>query len=128
MVRATAANPLYPDLPFDFSRWEFGSFVESALQSYECLYETSTDQTIIPWYDREEGLEILYTTETWRAKQKISGTPVAWRTFVTPEDRAAGLDRGRVVCFAFHPYYFEPVATQGAMTLAINWLATGNEY
>lgn len=128
IVRATAANPLYPDLQFDFGRWDFGGHYPSALQSYECLYESSRDQSVIPWYEREEGLEVLYTTTTWRDRQDISGRPVAWRTFVTPEDRALGLDRGRIVCFAFHPYYFEPNSVKSAMTLAINWLATGYEY
>lgn len=128
MIRAHAVNPLYPDMPFDFSRWDFGNYTESAIQSYEVLYPHQGEAGLVPWYEREDGLEVLYTTETWRARQNISDRPVAWRTFTTDEDRAIGIERGRLVCFAFHPYYFEESSVQGAMTLALNWLVTGVEY
>ena len=128
MIRAHAVNPLYPDMPFDFSRWEFGNYGESAIQSYEVLYPHAGEAGLIPWYEREDGLEVLYTTDTWRPGQSISGRPVAWRTFTTDDDLASGIERGRIVCLAFHPYYFEESSVQGAMTLALNWLVTGEEY
>ena len=95
---------------------------------YDCLWTATRDPDETPWYEREEGMEILYRAETYRANQRFSGLPIAWRTFATREDSLQGIAPGRIVVFAFHPYHMNEAGVEQAMTLALQWLATGSEF
>jgi hypothetical protein len=130
MVAARAENSLYQDLTLNWAAYTAGGCSGSrrGIREYECLWPGTSDPDEIPWFEREEGMEILYRGETYRRGQRLDGLPVAWRTFATREDSLQGITPGRVVCFAFHPYYFYEDGVQQAMTLALQWLVTGSEF
>jgi hypothetical protein len=125
LVAARAENGLYQDLTLNWTAWGCTS---RGLIEYECLWTATRDPDEIPWYEREEGMEILYRAETYRVNQRFSGLPIAWRTFATREDSLQGIAPGRMVVFAFHPYYMNEAGVEQAMTLALQWLATGSEF
>jgi hypothetical protein len=83
---------------------------------------------VIPWYEREEGLETVYRGRTLSPLSLLNDRPVVWRTFTSQEDIQAGINRGRIVCFGFHPFFFEEDKVQSAMTLAVHWLVTGSDF
>ncbi len=118
---AVAANPRYPDLYLDSARWP----CEEGVMNYEALVSEVNDPDVAPWYEFQEGLEVVYRAQTLEAGSRLDGHPVAWRTSPVAGENA---DRGRVVCFSFHPYYFEEEAVEIAMTQAIHWLVTGADY
>ena len=51
----------------------------------------------------------------------------SWRTAASREDSLQGFDRGRVVTFAFHPYFFERSSLKTTMTYALRWVVAGSE-
>ncbi len=123
LVRAVAADPAYPDIPLDYARWG-GPSRGRGSHYYECLVPDPDEERLTPWYRREEGLDVTYTARCWTAiNHNLNGKPIAWRTYATGEDRRQGLQRGKIVCFAFHPYYFDVTATRGAMTRSLLWLS-----
>jgi hypothetical protein len=128
LIAADAYDPDYPDLALDTGtgKWSCGSTYRGIL-NYECLVPLVESDEIDPWYLRDPGLEILYTGVSLSEDSKLNGRPVAWRTMASAEDFEAGLDRGRIVCFGFHPYYFEDAGVERAMTRALNWLITGSD-
>jgi hypothetical protein len=131
LVRAVAADPVYPDIPLDYSRW--GSDPRDPTNKrgdhyFECLVPTPSETGIAPWYEREQGLEPIYTARCYtNINHNLNDKPIAWRTFVTEEDLRVGLRRGKIVCFAFHPYYFQATETETAVSLSLMWLAGGSQ-
>ncbi|MBP6875311.1 MAG: hypothetical protein KBD56_04515 [Candidatus Eisenbacteria bacterium] len=129
MVAAQAENPIYPDLPLDWERWDCSQTVfEGGMLQFEALWPDVNDLSETPWYGREEGLETMYRARTYKPGWRLDGLPVAWRTSATAEDRALGISPGRIVIFAFHPYYFEREPVRSAMTLALQWVMTGSDF
>ncbi len=127
LVRAVAVDPAYPDIPLDYSRWG-GNWQDPSNRRgshyYECLYPSDSDEGVEPWYTREEGLEPIYSARCYTdINHDLNDRPIAWRTFATDEDLQVGLDRGKIVCFAFHPYFFDVTATETAVSLSLMWLA-----
>jgi len=129
LVGASAEHGDYPDLDLDWNRWNCDdpTFYGGVMQ-YEVLWDDIDDPDVVPWYEKEDGLEILYRSKTLEPGASLDARPIAWRTFATAEDRALGISPGRIVVFAFHPYYFERTAVKGAMTLALEWVVTGRDY
>jgi len=125
MVAARAERQIYPDLPLD---WEAWGCRDRGMWRFEALWPDNSDPEELPWYEIQEGLEVLYRTRTFEKGAKFDNLPVAWRTFGTAEDRALGINPGRIVCFAFHPYFCERSAVKACMTLALQWLVTGSEF
>lgn len=125
MVAARAANGLYQDLTLNWDAWGCRT---KGITQYECLLPGTTDPDEVPWYESDDGLEVLYRVETFRANQRFSGLPVAWRTSATHEDSLQGIAPGRMVIFAFHPYFMNEAGVTQAMTLALQWLVTGSEF
>jgi hypothetical protein len=128
MAAARAENGLYQDLTLNWAAFNCSGGTTRGIREYECLWPNTSDPDEIPWFEREEGMQILYRGETYRRGQKLDGLPVAWRTFATREDSLQGITPGRTVVFAFHPYYFYEAGVQQAMTLALQWLVTGSEF
>jgi len=130
LVRAVAVDPSYPDITLDYSRW--GSDPRDPNNKrgdyyFECLVPTPTETGIAPWYEREEGLEPIYAARCYTTiNHSLNDKPIAWRTFVTEEDLRVGLQRGKIICFAFHPYYFNVTSTETAVSLSLMWLAGGS--
>ena len=123
LVAAIAENPIYPDLYLDPVRWP----CTYGIMNYEALVSNTTDPDVIPWYELQDGLDVIY-----RAKTKITtyqsdlhDKPVAWRTYPLEGEQT---DRGRIVSFAFHPYFFDETAVEIAMTNALHWLVSGSDY
>jgi hypothetical protein len=125
MVRAQAENPLYPDLHL---RWADWGCTNQGVWHYEALWPGTVDPDETPWFEREEGLEILYRVRTYHSSARLDSLPVAWRTFATREDSLAGVFPGRAVVFAFHPWYFEEPGMTSALSLALRWVVTGSEF
>lgn len=125
MVAARAENGLYQDLTLNWGAW---GCTDKGITQYECLWPGTTDPDEIPWYESDDGLEVLYRAETYRPNQRFSGLPVAWRTSATHEDSLQGIAPGRMVIFAFHPYFMNETGVTQAMTLALQWLVTGSEF
>lgn len=125
LVSAKAENPLYPDLQL---RWNAWGCTNMGVWHYEALWPGTTDPDETPWFEQEEGLEILYRGRTYRSDAVLDSLPVAWRTFATREDSLAGVFPGRAVVFAFHPWFFEEPSMTSAVTLALRWLVTGSEF
>ena len=125
MVAARAERQVYPDLPLDWAAW---GCTDRGVWRFEALWPDNTDPDEVPWYGVEEGIEVLYRTRTLQQGSKYDNLPVVWRTFGTAEDAVAGITPGRIVCYAFHPYYFQRSAVKGSMTLALQWLVTGSEF
>jgi len=122
LVRAVAADPRYPDIPLDYARWG-GTVGGRGSHYYECLVPSPSEPGLAPWYDRDQALETIYTARCWTdVGHYLNGQPIAWRTFASHEDRVLGLDRGKMVNFSFHPYYFDAVATEMAFAQALMWL------
>jgi hypothetical protein len=131
MVAARAENGLYQDLTLNWAAYTADGCSGGSLRGvreYECLWPGTADPDETPWFETEDGLQILYRGETYRRGQRLDGLPVAWRTFATREDSLQGITPGRTVVFAFHPYYFNESGVQQAMTLALEWLVTGSEF
>lgn len=129
LIGARAESPIYPDLDLDWERWNCTEtlFPGGVLQ-YEALWPDVNDPLLLPWYEKEEGMELLYRAKTYEAGSRLDDLPIAWRTSATAEDRAAGITPGRVVVFAFHPYFFERESVKSAMTLALQWAVTGSDF
>ncbi len=131
LVRAVSADPAFPDICLDYSRW--GGLPQDPDNKrgeyfYECLVPNPTEAGLSPWYEREEGLEPIYTARCRSdAGHDLNDRPIAWRTTVTEEDLRFGIRRGKIVCFAFHPYFFDETATQTAAAQSLLWLAGGGE-
>ena len=125
MVAARAENGLYQDLTLDWTRW---GCTTKGITQYECLWPGTTDPDEVPWYESEDGLEVLYRVETFLANQRFSRLPVAWRTSATREDSLQGVAPGRMVIFGFHPYFMNEAGVKQAMTLALQWMVTGSEF
>jgi hypothetical protein len=129
LIGAVAENRLYPDLNLDQERWSCPTIYDGGILQYEALWPDVLDPEQTPWFEKEDGLEILYRSRTyWGDQTDLEGLPVAWRTFATAEDRALGITPGRVVVFAFHPYFFEEEAVKAAMTLVLQWAVTGSDF
>ncbi len=123
LVRAVAADATFPDIPLDYARWG-GPVGARGTHYFECLVPTPTEQGIEPWYEREAGLEPIYVARCWSdVGHNLNDKPVAWRTYATEEDLRLGLERGKIACFAFHPYYFDVAATEAAFSRALMWLS-----
>ncbi len=118
---AVAENPRYPDLFLDPQRWP----CPDGVMNYEALVPGLADPDVVPWYETQAGLEVIYRARTRDPHTALSGRPVAWRTHPRAGESA---QRGRVVCFAFHPFFFEEASVEIAMTQAIHWLVTGSDY
>ncbi len=120
---AIADNPVYPDLFIDTERWECAR----GIMNYEALVSDVADPDVIPWYELQEGMDIIYRAGTRAPDQysNMENRPIAWRTY--PEARE-DTDRGRIVCFSFHPYFFEEESVEIAMTNALHWLVYGSDY
>lgn len=120
---AIAENPVYPDLFIDTVRWPCAR----GIMNYEALVSEVADPDVTPWYELQEGMDIIYRART-RVPDEFSdleGKPIAWRTYpLAGEDT----DRGRIVCFSFHPYFFEEAAVGNAMTNALHWLVNGSDF
>jgi hypothetical protein len=127
LIGVEAVNPLYPDLTLDPSRWVCGSTYKG-MHRYEVLAPEFAESEAIPWYDLEEGLEILYRSKTLSSGVAADHKPIVYRTSMTAEDSLLGQERGRVVCFGFHPYWMYEEDVRDAFSLAIDWLVTGSEY
>ncbi len=122
LVRAVAVDPTYPDIPLDYERWG-GPPGGRGSHYYECLVPSSSDLGVTPWFERDEALEPIYAARCWTdVGHDLNGRPIAWRTFASQEDRVVGLDRGKIVNFSFHPYYFDVEATRMAFSQALMWL------
>jgi hypothetical protein len=122
LVRAVSVDPAYPDIALDYARWG-GTLGARGSHYFECLVPTPSQQGVEPWYEREDGLEPIYAAGCWTdIGHDLNDRPIAWRTFATEEDTRLGLERGRIVCFAFHPYFFDEVATETASSQALYWL------
>ncbi|MBD3236622.1 MAG: hypothetical protein GF330_07955 [Candidatus Eisenbacteria bacterium] len=129
LVRAEALNGLYPDLVLDPNRWVCGSF-ERGLLAFEGLTLNENEPADDPWYGRvadEGGLELLYRGRSLVEGAITDSLPVAWRTTASTEDSLQGFDRGRILTFAFHPYFFDRANLKTAMTYALRWVVTGAE-
>jgi len=131
LVRAVAADPSYPDIALDYSRWGSDPRDPSNKRGdyyFECLVPTPTETGLAPWYEREEGLEPIYNARCYTTiNHNLNDKPIAWRTYVTEEDLRSGLQRGKIVCFAFHPYYFTTTDTETAVSLSLMWLTSGSD-
>jgi hypothetical protein len=122
LVRAVAADPRYPDIPLDYARWG-GPMGGRGSHYYECLVPSANEPGVAPWYERDEGLTPIYTARCWTdIGHDLNGRTIAWRTFVSHEDLMQGLERGKIVNFSFHPYYFDVAATEMAFSQALMWL------
>ncbi len=130
LVRAVSADPSYPDIAMDYSRW--GSDPRNANNKrgdwfFECLVPSSSETGLAPWYEREAGLEPIYNARCYTTiNHNLNDKPIAWRTYVTEEDLRVGLRRGRIICFSFHPYYFTVSDTEAAVSLSLMWLTGGS--
>jgi hypothetical protein len=123
LVRAVAADPTYPDIPLDYARWG-GPAGGRGSHYFECLVPTPTEPGIEPWYERDPALQTIYTARCWTdIGHDLNDRPIAWRTFASHEDVVQGLDRGKIVNFSFHPYYFDVGATEMAFSQALFWLS-----
>ncbi|MCK4413691.1 MAG: hypothetical protein KAY32_09110 [Candidatus Eisenbacteria sp.] len=125
MVGARAENQLYPDLALDWEEW---GCTDRGLWQFEALWPDIQDPDEVPWYDQDNGLEILYRSMTFRETSRLDSLPIAYRTFATAEDSTQGIMPGRIVVFGFDPYYFQEHSVKGAMTLALQWVVTGSEF
>ena len=129
LIGARAERSIYPDLDLDWDLWDCtGASQPGGIMQYEVLWDDLADPDVRPWYEREDGLEVLYRSRTYAPGSRLDDRPIAWRTSATSEDRAMGISPGRIVVFAFHPYYFERMAVKSAMTLALEWAVTGRDY
>lgn len=129
MVRARASNPLYPDLSLSPDRWVCGSRERGTVR-FEGLTHDENEPPSDPWWRRDEidgELEVLYTSRTFQPGEPTDSLPVAWRSPAAWADEPGSEMAGRVVTFAFHPYYFDENAMQTSMNYAIHWLVTGQE-
>jgi hypothetical protein len=127
LIGADAENPLYPDMAIDPNLWSCAGNYRGIIR-YEYLAPEFEESEVIPWYDLEEGLDILYRTKVGQPGSWQDNKPLAYRTYMTAADSLAQHERGRVVSFGVHPYYFYADAVEEAMSLAIDWLVTGKEY
>jgi hypothetical protein len=131
LVRAVSADPAFPDICLDYTRWGSDPVHPNNQRGdyfFECLVPNPTETGIPPWYEREEGLEPIYTARCYESTgHDLNDRPIAWRTFVTEEDLRVGIQRGRIVCFAFHPYFFDEAATQTAAAQSLLWMAGGTQ-
>jgi len=128
MVSAQAEDPLYPDIDLRLQDWGCNPTDPKGVWHYEVLWPATEDPDEIPWFEREDGMEILYRARTYWSTSRLDSLPVAWRTFATAEDTLAGLEPGRIVAFAFHPWFFEESAMTSAVSLALQWVVTGSEF
>jgi len=129
LVRAVAVDPSYPDIPLDPTRW--GSdprYPENGRGDwfYECLVPDRSEAGSPAWYERDEALRVLYSARCYTdVGHNLNDKPIAWSI-----DPARGRDPrpgyGRIVCLNFHPFYYDPHATEMAMSRALAWLMTGN--
>lgn len=130
LVRAESMHPLYPDLVLDPQRWRCGSF-DRGILAFEGLHLNEDEPDDDPWYGRQVAagnMRILYRAQTWQTGTSTDSLPIAWRTPARGDATPAeDLDRGRVVTFAFHPYYFDRGTVRTAMSYALRWLVTGSE-
>jgi hypothetical protein len=127
LVRAVALHHLYPDLVLDADRWTCGALQRGDLQ-FEGLIPNEDEPASDPWYGRTVaagGMELLYRAQTFTEGSVTDSIPIAWRTSASREDSLSGVDRGRIVTFAFHPYFFHEDNVRTAMTSAVRWLVTG---
>ncbi len=125
LVSAEDPTGRYPTLWLDWTSW--GCTARGVWQ-YEALWPNTNDPSEIPWYDLEPGLEVLYRGRTLRNGASLDRLPVAWRTFATQQDSLSGTYPGRVVVFAFHPFFFQEASVTSAMSLALQWLVTGSDF
>jgi hypothetical protein len=129
LVRAVSADPAYPDIPLDYARWGYDPMHPDDKRGdhfFECLVPDPLKLGMAPWYEREEGLEAIYTARCHTdINHNLNDKPITWRTFATQEDLQAGLRRGRIVCFAFHPFYYSSGSTEAAVSQSLMWLTTG---
>jgi hypothetical protein len=128
LVRAEAMHALYPDLTLDPRRGTCGSF-ERGLLAFEGFVGNANEPADDPWYGREVrrgGMELLYRARTRAPGVETDNAVVAWRTMPTSEGGET-TTRGRVVTFAFHPYYFQEQSLRTSMRYALRWLITGAE-
>jgi len=123
LVAAIAENPIYPDLYLDPIRWP----CDDGIMNYEALVSNTTDPDVIPWYELQDGLDVIYRAQTkvTTYQSELHDKPIAWRTYPLEGEQT---DRGRIVCLAFHPYFFDETAVETAMTNALHWLVSGSDY
>jgi hypothetical protein len=110
-------------------KWRCGSF-QRGLLAFEAMTLNENEPVDDPWYGREVeagGLDLLYRCRTFAEDAVTDSLPVAWRTSASREDSLQGFERGRIVSFAFHPYYFAEENLKTAMTFALRWVVTGAE-
>jgi len=95
--------------------------------NYEALVSNTTDPDVIPWYELQDGLDVIYRAQTkvTTYQSELHDKPIAWRTYPLEGEQT---DRGRIVCLAFHPYFFDETAVETAMTNALHWLVSGSDY
>ncbi|MBP6874973.1 MAG: hypothetical protein KBD56_02785 [Candidatus Eisenbacteria bacterium] len=127
LMAAVAENRIYPDMELDPVLWSCPN-IDGGIIQYEALWPDVLDESETPWFEKEEGMELLYRSRTYDPDSRLNDLPIAWRTTATPEDQAMGITPGRVVVFAFHPFFFEKEAVRSAMTLALQWMVTGSEF
>lgn len=129
LLRAEALNGLYPDLVLDPTKWRCGSF-QRGLLAFEGMTLNENEPADDPWYGREAeagGMELLYRGHSFASGSVTDSLPVAWRTSASREDSLQGFERGRIVTFAMHPYFFDRGNLKTAMTYALRWVVTGAE-
>lgn len=129
LIGAESVNPLYPDLALDPDRWICGTTYKGQ-HRFEVLAPEFKESEAIPWYNLEDGLELLYRSKLLGGTDDLDAhnKPIAYRTSMTAEDSLLGQERGRVVCFGFHPFWMYEDDVRDAFSLAIDWLVTGSEY
>ena len=126
LLGCRAVHPLYPDLYLDRDLWTRPN--NQGIYNYEILYTQFPEEDADPWYIREDGLELLYRSDIGAQTEGLHNRPIAYRTSMTREDSLQGMNRGRIVSFGTHLYYFHVDAVHDAMSLALDWLVTGSEY
>lgn len=129
MVRAESLDPLYPDLVLSPERWRCGSTARGIVR-FEGLRHNLHEPAADPWYRREEaagGCDLLYQSHTLEPGSPTDSLPVAWRSPAAWADTLTGYREGRVVTFAFHPYFFDQANVRTTMNYLLNWLVTGHE-
>jgi hypothetical protein len=134
LLAARSRNPAYPDLFLDPTKWD-------SWQVQDGEYRGG-----IPWEGdmctpgqspaRYEGLDTLYTVETWNRSVRshcgsepssVDGAIIGARYQSTPADTLQGRQHGRVVYFDFQPWWFQEDRMMDAGTAAVNWLFTGRD-
>jgi hypothetical protein len=135
LLTARSKNPAYPDLVLDPGKWDPWE-VQGREYRGGVAWEgvvAAPGQAPTRW----EGLDTLYTVETWNRTMSrpgevvpspVDGAVIGARYESTRGDTLASRQHGRVVYFDFQPWLFQGDRLMDAGTAAVNWMVTGRDF